>query len=185
MITAFSAIANSYAKGLFDVAKENNAVEEWSSILTCLSLLVQEDKVARLIKHPKCSMGTLKELFMESLTTAYHYELGNFIALLYQYKRLVFLPEILKIFHQLKYADEATLEIIAKSAFVLSNEQESQLNQCLQKHYKKTIRLVVQYRPELIGGIKIIAQNEVIDQSILGRFKKMISQFKSEEKLCS
>lgn len=171
-------IANSYAKGIFSVARENNALEEWSRILTFLSLLVQEEKIVCLIDHPKCSISTLKELFMSLLTTPYHHELGNLIVLLYQNKRLILLPEILKIFHQLKYANEATLEIIAESAFVLSSEQENQLNQCLQKHYNKTIRLVVQHRPELIGGIKIITQNEVIDQSILGRLKKLIFQFK-------
>lgn len=178
MIATFATIANSYAKGIFSVARENNALEEWSRILTFLSLLVQEEKIVCLIDHPKCSISTLKELFMGLLTTPYHHELGNLIALLYQNKRLILLPEILKIFHQLKYANEATLEIIAESAFVLSSEQENQLNQCLQKHYNKTIRLVVQHRPELIGGIKIITQNEVIDQSILGRLKKLIFQFK-------
>lgn len=183
-MATFTTIARSYAKGLFDFAKENSALEEWTSILSVLSSLVQESKIARLIDHPKCSVSTIKKLLIDSFTTPYRCELDNFIILLYQYKRLMLLPEILKAFCQLKYVNEATLEIIAKTAFALTSEQQNQLNQCLKKHYNKTIQLVIQHHPELIGGIKIIAQNEVIDQSILGRLKKLTSQFGYKEELC-
>ena len=171
-------IARPYAAAVFRLAKEKNALARWSEMLSFLSLLAQDARVQAFIDDPKLDAEELERLFLQLGGENIDAEAGNLIKLLVEYRRLAVLPEIAAAFEQLKAEDEGSLEAEIIAAAQPSEAQVASVVKQLQARFGKTIDAHVKLDPALIGGLKIIIGDTVIDASVRGQLQELAYSLK-------
>ena len=171
-------IARPYAAAVFRLAKEKNALARWSEMLSFLSLLAQDSRVQAFIDDPKLDAEELERLFLQLGGENIDAEAGNLIKLLVEYRRLAVLPEIAAAFEQLKAEDEGSLEAEIIAAAQPSEAQVASVVKQLQARFGKTIDAHVKLDPALIGGLKIVIGDTVIDASVRGQLQELAYSLK-------
>ena len=104
-------------------------------------------------------------LFISILGGQLSGEAENFVRVLAQNDRLRLLPEIRQQFDVLRNEREGVVEAEVQSAFELSDAQLADIVQRLQKKTGRKVRAHVSLDRELIGGVKIVLGDKVIDGS--------------------
>ena len=166
-------IARPYAEALFRVAKESGSLTKWSERLALLAQLASNSEVRSAIAHPNVGVAQLVDLFRSACGTAVDAELSNFIQLLAENNRLACLPEIAELYEKYKQTEEGTQEAEIVSAFALNDEQVKSLTPQLETYFKTHLTTSVKVDPALIGGIKVVVGDRVLDVSVRGKLDAM------------
>ena len=179
-------IARPYAKAVFEDALKGKLLEQWSDVLQALAAIVSDDRAEILIADPKLSEKQRKRLFFDLVqdvaptsASALGKSLEHFIALLVDEKRLVALPDIAALYHQLLIKQQDVVEAEIISAFPVSEDHKKQIKEVLAKRFNSDIVLNVKKDDSLIGGAIVRAGNWVMDGSIKGKLTKLTDSLKS------
>jgi F-type H+-transporting ATPase subunit delta len=97
----------------------------------------------------------------------------NLIKVLIEYGRLSVLPAITDAFEALKAQDEGTLEANIIAASKPSAAEVKDLVKRLEAKFGKKVEATVSIDPEIIGGIKIIVGDTVIDASVKNQLQNL------------
>jgi F-type H+-transporting ATPase subunit delta len=155
---------------VFQLAREQRQLAEWSGILQRAAAAVLDERVASLLSSPRATPERLTELIAgiasgsvpAALATLAH----NLFATLANYRRLGLLPEIAAHFEQLRADAERTLDVTVTSAVPLSDAQREQFTRAMHKRLDREVRLHCELDPALIGGAVVRADDLVIDGSV-------------------
>lgn len=166
-------IARPYALALFDEAKENDAFDAWFAVLKLLSQISQDKSVSSLLNHPELTVeqwvGLYEEICVKTLpntTSQLKAPLNNFLKLLALRDRLIILPDIFFIYHQLLTENRHAMNVQVISAMPLSELQQISLKKSLEKKYNRHIELTIQLDASLLGGYILRTDKWVMDGSI-------------------
>ena len=168
-------IARPYAEALFRAAKESGNLAKWAEQATTLAQVAASPEVRAAIGDPNVAAAQLVDLFRSACGTAIDAELSNFIQLLAKNDRLVFLPEIGALFESYKQTEEGIKQATIISAFPIDASQVNALVPQLETVFKSRIEASVSVDPELIGGIKVIVGDQMLDASVRGKLDAMAS----------
>ncbi len=166
-------IARPYAEAAFKLAREKNTLAKWSAMLAFLEVVVKEPRVQSIIGNPNFSAQRIEGLLLGVCGEKLDGAGRNFVQVLARNDRLLLLPEIRELFEQRKAEQEGVLEAKISSAFPMSDEQVKQLVSRLEGKYKRKVVAQVSVEPELIGGVKIAAGDEVLDATVRGKLEAM------------
>ena len=166
-------LARPYAEAVFKLADQANALEGWSAVLARFSAAATQAGVREAIGDPKTTTRQLVDLFGGVVVGDASVEVKNFLTLLADNGRLTLLPQICEIFEAMKHQREGVLEAEIASAFPLEDMQLRMLIGDLESKYKRKIEAHVTVDKELIGGVKIVIGDEVIDASVRGKLQHM------------
>ncbi|MDV6344839.1 F0F1 ATP synthase subunit delta [Nitrosomonas sp. Is37] len=172
-------IARPYAEAVFKLAKEKNALSSWSDMLNALIETTSVEQIRALVADPGVPTGKLAEIILEVCENKLDNEGKNLVTLLIENNRLELLPQLSALYEQLKSEYEGILEANIISAYAISDGQLEQLVSVLEKKFKCKIKAKVNIDPELIGGVKIVIGDEVIDSSVRGKLETMSVALKS------
>ena len=87
--------------------------------------------------------------------------------------RLAVVPEIRTMFEQLRLEQEGVLEAEIYSAFAIDDAQVAQLVNKLESKYKRKVRAQVSVDSAMIGGVKIVVGDKVVDATVRGKLDSM------------
>ena len=162
--------ARPYAKALFSLAKDNNALSEWSVRLNFLAEIIKGLK-----DNAKNNTQNIKKLLLALLqeTALNTPETDNLINVLEQYKRLLLLPFIAELFEEDKFLYEHMIRVQVTSAFELSSELQKKLKKSLEIRLQRDVTLECQIDTALIGGAMIRAGDWVMDGSVRAKLDKL------------
>lgn len=175
-------IARPYAEAVFRIALESKALTAWSERLALLSALAADPEMRRCIANPQLSATQKSDLFKSlasSVTSAMDGNEANLIELLAENERLSLLPEIASLFEALKRDAEGVKEATIYSAFPLDEKQLKDLIAELETHFKTRLNAQVLVDKSLIGGVKIVVGDQVLDTSVRGKLESMGSALKN------
>ena len=158
-----STVARPYAEAAFKLAQAANALGKWSEMLAAMATVSQDARVRAAVGDPNLSDAKVAGLFISILSLTGEAE--NFVRVLAQNGRLGLLPEIRAQFDALRNEREGVIEAEVISAFDLSGAQLADLVQRLEKKTGKKVKARVQLDPSLIGGVKVVLGDKVIDGS--------------------
>ena len=158
-----STVARPYAEAAFRLADGAGALAKWSEMLTALAQVAQDARVRAAVVDPNLSDAKVAGLFISILSLSGEGE--NFVRVLAANGRLELLPEIRSQFEALKNERESVVEAELQSAFELSDAQVAELVQRLEKKTGRTVRARVQIDKSLIGGVRLVLGDKVIDGS--------------------
>ena len=158
-------VARPYAEAAFRLADEAGALPKWSEMLAALASVAQDPRVQAAIADPNRTDAQAAGVFISILGGKLSGDAENFVRVLAQNDRLGLLREIREQFEALKNEREGVVEAEVHSAFELSDAQLADLVQRLEKKTRRKVRARVHVDKELIGGVKVVLGDKVIDGS--------------------
>lgn len=88
-----------------------------------------------------------------------------------------FVKEVIKEYRLLLKRELPEEVALVKTAVVLTEEEEALLRERLASIFGKYYRLDIEVAPELIGGLRVEIGDKVLDESVLGKIKKLEKHF--------
>lgn len=174
-----STVARPYAEAAFGLADAAGALGKWSEMLSALAAVSDDERVQRAIADPKLSDEQAAGIFIAVLAGRLSGEAENFVRVLAQNDRLTLLPEIAAQFESLKNEREGVVEAEVQSAFELSEAQFADLVRRLESKTGRKVKARVSVHPELIGGVRILLGDKVIDGSARGQLAALEAALKA------
>lgn len=165
-------VARPYAEALFRVAAAGNLLA-WSELVGEMAQVAALPEVKLLADNPRVSDEKTVEVFLAALKSPVTPEAKNFVSMLAENGRLTLLPEIGSQFHTLKNAREGAADAQIVSAFEMSTAQVQDLVAVLEKKFGRKLNPAVTVDPSLIGGVRVVVGDEVLDTSVRARLQKM------------
>ncbi|MDR1164157.1 MAG: F0F1 ATP synthase subunit delta [Candidatus Accumulibacter sp.] len=166
-------IARQYAQAVFEIAKESGALAEWSDRLQCIAVISKDPNIYKIIGNPMLSTPQIVEAIVSFTGEAGNKELSAFVGVLLGSERFGIAEEISEVYEQLKDADDGVKEAIIHSAFPIEKAQlDSLLVEC-ESHFKSRLRPHVEIDKSLIGGVRVVVEDKVLDLSVRYRLDEM------------
>ncbi|OGA11785.1 MAG: ATP synthase F1 subunit delta [Betaproteobacteria bacterium RIFCSPHIGHO2_12_FULL_69_13] len=160
-----STVARPYAEAVFRLADGAARLREWSEMLAALAQVSRNEQLRAVIADPNLPAAKAAGLFITVLTGRLTGEAENFVRVLADNGRLDLLPEIRVRYEALKNEREGVIEAEVHSAFELSEAQLADLVARLEKKSGRKVKAQLRLDRELIGGVKIVLGDKVIDGS--------------------
>jgi F-type H+-transporting ATPase subunit delta len=170
-------VARPYAEAAFDLADGAGALAQWSGMLASLAQVAGDERVQRAIADPNLSEAQVAGIFISILSLSGEAE--NFVRVLAANGRLDLLPEIRAQFDALKNEREGVVEAEIHTAFELNEAQVGELVQHLEKKTGRKVRTRIVTDKDLIGGVKIVLGDKVIDGSARAQLGALESALKA------
>jgi F-type H+-transporting ATPase subunit delta len=171
-------IARPYAEALAKLAGETQSWKTWSDMLALAARVAADPQVAALAGNPSVPSGRVAELIVSVCGQGLNGEGANFVRVLAENKRFAALPEIARLFEEIKAAQEGILEARIATAFPLSEVQMAGLVGRLESKFGQKINASQETDAGLIGGVVIQVGDEVMDASVRGRLASMAATLK-------
>jgi F-type H+-transporting ATPase subunit delta len=174
-----STVARPYAEAVFKLADAQAALAKWSDMLAALATVAADSRMHAAIGDPNLSDAKVAGLFLSVLSGKLTGDAENLVRVLAEYGRLELLPEIRAQYEVLKNDREGVVEAEIYSAFELTQAQLADLVQRLEKKTGRKVKTQVQTDKDLIGGIKVVLGDKVIDGSARAQLGALESQLKA------
>jgi F-type H+-transporting ATPase subunit delta len=168
-----STIARPYAVAAYKLAKDQKALAKWSEMLGFAAAVATDANMQTLINDPKVLASDLQATFLKVCGDKLNEGAQNLIKLLVEYGRLSVLPAITSAFEALKAQDEGVLEAQIIAAAKLSAAETKDLVKRLEAKFGKKVEATVSIDADIIGGIKIIVGDTVIDASVKNQLQNL------------
>ena len=163
-----------YAKAVFELAQENNEIENLENEIKDLSNFYDTDsEFVNFIMNPTQSIeNQLNVIKKISEIMKFSKTLNNFLSLLVVKRRIFFLKKIMKSFLNLTAIKRGELSAKLISSKNLSNEELKKISSELSKVINSEINFDYKMDQSLIGGFKMQIGSLMIDTSIKNKLKK-------------
>lgn len=163
-----SGVAARYAKALFDLAAEENALAQCEAGLRQLAGLIDESAdLRRLVRSPVFSpdeQGRAVAALLDKLGPIGL--VANFVKVLTANRRLFVLPGAISAFLDLAARHRGEVAAEVTSAEALSDAQVASLKAALKASLGKDVTLQRKVDPALIGGLIVKVGSRMIDGSL-------------------
>jgi len=169
-----STIARPYADAVFEAASDEHAgLASWSDLLAELAQVASLDSVREAMTDPRLDGPQRVELFEALIKTPLSAYARNFIELLVANGRLLLLPQIAEQFEALKNQHDGTALAHITSAFALDEAQTREIVAGLEKKFGLKLKPVVTVNASLIGGVRVVVGDQVLDTSVQAQLARM------------
>jgi len=166
-------IARPYAEAVFKLAREGKQLAGWSDMLALIEAVVADPQAQACINDPKFDSRQAEALILGVIGDRLDGTGRNFVQVLAQSGRLDLLPQIRALYEQHRREHEGVLEAKIVSALPIDDGQAVQLIKRLEAKYQRKISAQIEVDPQLIGGVKIVVGDQVIDATVRGRLEAM------------
>jgi F-type H+-transporting ATPase subunit delta len=169
-------IARPYAEALFRVAKagtSGTSLNAWATLVAEMAQVAAHPDVQALSHNPKVSDQMVADTLLAAVKSPVNAEAKNFVMMLVENGRVTLLPEIGAQFQALKNAEEGAADAVITSAFELSAAQVTELVVTLEKRFSRKLNPSVTVDNALIGGVRVVVGDEVLDTSVRAKLQQM------------
>ncbi len=164
-------IARPYAEALFkSVAQDITSAAAW---VDELGTVTQDAQLQQFANSPKVSTDQVFDVVTSVARSVTTDQAKNFLRTVIDNGRLNVLPEIAAQFRALKNAQGGTSDALVYSAFPLSDTVLAEVAVMLEKRFGRRLNAQLMLEPELIGGIRVVVGDEVLDTSVKARLEQM------------
>ncbi len=161
-------VAGRYASALFELANEQNRLDEVDRDLGKFqSLLDASSDLKRLVNSPafaaeeqQRALGAVMDWAAIGATT------GNFLKVVARNRRLFAAEDMIKTFRGLLARHRGEVAAEVKSAIALSDAQLAALRAKLKSTFGKDVRLDAKVDPTLLGGLVVKIGSRMFDSSL-------------------
>ena len=165
-------IARPYAEALFQVAKSQD-LAAWGQQLDALAQVAQDADLRQFADHPKARAEQVVAVMTAAAKQTLSAGVSNFLQTVVENGRLAALPEIVAQYHVLANAASGVSDAQIYSAYEISSEQLADLKATLEKRFGRKLEAHVHLEPGLIGGVRVVVGDEVLDTSVKARLERM------------
>ncbi len=165
-------IARPYAEAVFRVAKPAERAG-WLDLLERLADISADASLRSLLGDPLISPEQIYSVIEGTLKTPLSGEAKNFLQTLIENDRIVALPEIAAQFRELANSAAGSADAVIYSAFEMNATQVESLTAVLEKRFACKLTPAVVVDQSLIGGVRVVVGDQVLDSSVRGKLDSM------------
>ncbi len=168
-------IARPYAEALYKACTGKTGVDLGGASVWVdeLAAIAANPQLRKLLDNPKVSAEQLFGVITGVARTALPDMAQNFLRALIDNGRVQVLPEIATQFRALVNQGNGSSDAVVYSAFPLDANALAELGVTLQKRFGRALNLSVQTDESLIGGVRVVVGDEVLDTSVKARLEQM------------
>ena len=167
-------IARPYAEALFKACADKGAdlgstvawVEE-------LAAIAANPQLRQLADNPNVSGTQVFDLITGVAKSALPETARNFLRVILDNGRLDVLPEVAAQFRSLVNSKSGSSDAVVFSAFPIADAALAELGASLEKRFGRKLNLTVKPDDSLIGGVRVVVGDEVLDTSVKARLEQM------------
>jgi F-type H+-transporting ATPase subunit delta len=167
-------IARPYAEALFKASSADlNGAAVW---VEALQQIANNAQLQQFADNPNVTSNQVFDLFVGiagQAQVALPEMARNFLRTVIENGRLSVLPEIAEQFRVLKNAQSGSADAVVFSAFAIASAELADLATTLEKRFARKLNVSVELQPDLIGGIRVVVGDEVLDSSVKARLEQM------------
>ena len=168
-------IARPYAEALFKAAAGSDP-QALKAQMAALATVAANPDLRQLADNPKVSPLQVFDLFAgvaQQQGLSLDSKIGNLLRAVIDNGRLSALPEIAAQFQSLINVTSGVSDATIYSAFPIDDGQLVEVMTALEKRFARKLKASVQVDSELIGGIRVVVGDEVLDTSVKARLEQM------------
>ncbi|WP_010662207.1 ATP synthase F1 subunit delta [Marinilabilia salmonicolor] len=163
-----------YATALFELGKENDDLDRFNEDVAILQeqCLNVRDFCA-FLNNPVIKASRKKETLRNVLSKELHPLVMRFVEMVVDKNRESLLPDMLRFFRELykKHKGIRSVKIITAVAF--EKDYLKELQSFLEREFNGPIEMVVKVKPEIIGGMIMLVDDKIVDNSIAHQIKML------------
>ena len=164
-------IARPYAEALFKATKSDlPGTAVW---LDAVAAVAANPQLQQFASNPQSSAAQVFDLLSSVAKVSLPVQGKNFLETVIDNGRVNALPEVAAQFRTLKNAQSGTFDATVYSAFPIDSAALADVSVLLEKRFDRKLNLQVALQPELIGGIRVVVGDEVLDTSVKARLDQM------------
>ena len=164
-------IARPYAEALFKSSSADlGGTTQW---LDTLAAVAGNPQLLQYADNPKVSNREVYDLVAGVVREPLPQMAQNFLRTVIENGRLAALPEVAAQLRAMKNAQSGASDAVVYSAFPIPAAQLGDVAQTLERRFGRKLNVTVQEDPSLIGGIRVVVGDEVLDTSVRARLEQM------------
>jgi F-type H+-transporting ATPase subunit delta len=148
-------------------------VQAASQQIDALAAVAADDQLRQFAGSPKVTSQQVFDLIASVVSIPLSVTLQNLLRTVIENGRLTVLPEIAAQFHALANAGAGVSDATVSSAFPIEPAQLPDVVAALERRFGRRLNVTVAVEPALIGGIRVVVGDEVMDTSVKARLEQM------------
>jgi F-type H+-transporting ATPase subunit delta len=169
-------IARPYADALFKASQSD--VQAASAWMDALAAVTSDPQILELANNPAATTAQVFgviQVVLQKLKVPVELPAAaqNFLHAVIDNGRLDALPEMAAQFRSHVNAQSGASDALVYSAFEIDASALQEVTAALEKRFERKLKVVVKLQPELIGGIRVVVGDEVLDTSVKARLEQM------------
>ena len=167
-------IARPYAEALYRAAGSSGAALK--DQLASLGALAGDAGLRQFADNPKVGSGQVFDLIAgiaQQKGMPLDGKVANLLRAVLDNGRLAAMPEIAAQFQALVNASSGVSDALIQSAFPIDGAALIDTVAALEKRFGRKLNARVEIAPELIGGVRVVVGDEVLDTSVKARLEQM------------
>lgn len=168
----FATIARPYAEALYKAVGSDNPVA-LAEQLEAIAQVAGQPEVWSLADNPNITRAKVTELVTGVAAQTLSPKIANLLAAIVDNGRLRVLPEVAAQFRALVNGARGVSDATIVSAYPMDEALLADTVATLEKHFGRKLQAQVQVDASLIGGIRALVGDEVLDTSIKARLDQM------------
>ena len=168
-------IARPYADALFKAATAGAGMDLVSTAgwVDELAAIAANPQLRQLADNPKVTADQVFAVVSGVARLAQSDMAKNFLRTVIDNGRLTALPEVAAQFRALVNRRSGSSDAVVHSAFPMDAAALAEVGSALEKRFGRKLNLSVQQDDSLIGGIRVVVGDEVLDTSVKARLEQM------------
>lgn len=169
-------LAEVYARSLFEVAVEHDALDEIHDELGEFADELADNRELQLFFFsPYFSSGEKRDAIAKVIQGANEY-FERFLELLAERHRLPVLMRIRNDFDEFYAEEKKLLPVTVESAVELDDALVKEIGKKIEEQTGRRVELSAKVEPELIGGLVLRVGNKILDASVRARLERLRKQ---------
>lgn len=167
-------IARPYAEALYKAAPEAEQ-SVWVEQVGALAQVANDPELRAFADNPRATVDQVYDVITGVAKVALAPAVTNFLRTVLDNGRLAALPLIAEQFQALVHARQGVAEARIFSAFPITDAQVAEIVVPLEKRFGRKLDAKVEVDADLIGGVRVVVGDEVLDTSVKARLERMKS----------
>lgn len=166
-------IARPYAKAILELAKQNKDYSAWSNMLQFLAGIMLDPQMVGFVNNHEISAADKANVVCQVKPEYLNKSGENLVKLLAANKRLLIIPELYKVYENLRQQTEHETNLSLITAEKLTDTDMQSLLKNITNKFPGKTKITSQIDPNLIGGGKIKIGDRVVDSSVKARLQNL------------
>jgi F-type H+-transporting ATPase subunit delta len=169
-------IAQVYARSLFDVALEQDKLDDIREQLTQFASALEEDRQLQVFFFSPYFSTPEKQDGLDRAVTGADEVLVNFLKLLIENHRMPVVFRVRRAYDVLWEQENRLLPVSVTSAVELDKKTIREIGDKIAEQTSRKVDLSAQVDPDILGGIVVRVGNSVLDASVRNRLEQLRKQ---------